>query len=72
MNKRNKRYFLIAVNLSQLLSLLGIAITGLAGVLARNISLEVIPIFITILFILFLTINNLIKKITDQAAEKAV
>lgn len=105
---------LIAINLSQWLSLLGIAITGLAiapifpalisstsyrvgkehttntigmqisaaglggallpglaGVLARNISLEVIPIFITILFILFLTINNLIKKVTDQAVEKA-
>jgi len=105
---------LIAVNLSQWLSLIGIAITGLAiapifpalisstsyrvgkehttntigmqisaaglggallpglaGVLARNISLEVIPIFIVVLFILFLTINNLIKKITEQAAEKA-
>ncbi|SIR43006.1 MFS transporter [Halanaerobium kushneri] len=105
---------LIAVNLSQWLSLVGIAITGLAiapifpalisstsyrvgkehttntigmqisaaglggallpglaGVLARNISLEVIPIFIVVLFILFLTINNLIKKITEQAAEKA-
>ena len=105
---------LIAVNLSQWLSLLGIAVTGLAiapifpalisstsyrvgkehttntigmqisaaglggallpglaGILARNISLEVIPIFITILFILFLTINNLIKRVKEQAAEKA-
>lgn len=49
----------------------GALLPGLAGVLARNISLEVIPIFITILFILFLTINNLIKKVTAQAAEKA-
>jgi len=40
-------------------------------VLARNISLEIIPIFITILFILFLTINNLIKKVTDNDVEKA-
>ena len=106
--------FLIAINLSQWLSLLGIAITGiaiapifpalisstsyrvgkehttntigmqisaaglggallpgLAGILAKNISLEIIPIFITILFILFLTINNLIKRLTVQAAEKA-
>ena len=49
----------------------GALLPGLAGVLARNISLEVIPIFIAVLFILFLTINNLIKKVTDQAAEKA-
>ncbi len=49
----------------------GALLPGLAGILARNISLEVIPIFITILFILFLTINNLIKKVTEQAAEKA-
>ncbi|SDK43602.1 MFS transporter [Halanaerobium congolense] len=49
----------------------GALLPGLAGVLAQNISLEIIPIFITILFILFLTINNLIKKVTDQAAEKA-
>jgi len=49
----------------------GALIPGLAGILAKNISLEIIPIFIAILFILFLTINNLIKKVTDQAAEKA-
>jgi fucose permease len=49
----------------------GALLPGLAGVLAQNISLEIIPIFITILFILFLTINNLIKKVTDQAAGKA-
>jgi len=49
----------------------GALIPGLVGILAKNISLEIIPIFIAILFILFLTINNLIKKVTDQAAEKA-
>ena len=49
----------------------GALIPGLVGILAKNISLEIIPFFIAILFILFLTINNLIKKVTDQAAEKA-
>ena len=49
----------------------GALIPGLVGILAKNISLEIIPIFIAILFILFLTINNLIKKVTDHAAEKA-
>jgi fucose permease len=49
----------------------GALLPGLAGVLARSISLEVIPIFIIVLFILFLTINSLIKKVTAQAAEKA-
>ena len=49
----------------------GALIPGLAGVLAQNISLEIIPIFIIILFVLFLTINNLVKKTAEQAAEKA-
>lgn len=49
----------------------GALLPGLAGILAKNISLEIIPIFITILFILFLVINNLIKKVTAKAAEKA-
>lgn len=49
----------------------GALLPGLAGVVAQNISLEAIPIFITILFILFITINNLIKKTTEEAAEQA-
>jgi len=49
----------------------GALLPGLAGVLARKISLEVIPIFIIILFISFLTINNLIQKLRAEAAEKA-
>ena len=49
----------------------GALLPGLLGVLARNINLEIIPIFIMFLFILFLTINNLIKKIKENAAKKA-
>lgn len=49
----------------------GALLPGLAGVLANNISLEIIPVFIIILFITFLVINNLIKKVSNQAAKKA-
>src|SRR6056297_990066 len=47
----------------------GALLPGLAGVVGQNISLEIIPIFIAVLFILFLTINNLVKKTAEQAAE---
>ncbi|MFW5719347.1 MAG: MFS transporter, partial [Halanaerobium sp.] len=49
----------------------GALLPGLAGVLGQNFSLEAIPIFITILFILFITINNLIKQTTEESAEQA-
>jgi fucose permease len=49
----------------------GALLPGLLGVLAENINLEIIPIFIMLLFVLFLTINNLIKKVKDSAARKA-
>lgn len=105
---------LIAVDLSQWLSLLGLALTGLAiapifpalisstsyrvgkehttntigmqisaaglggallpalaGVLARNISLEVIPLFVTALFIIFLVVNKIVKETAAEAVEKA-
>jgi fucose permease len=49
----------------------GALLPGLAGVLANNISLEIIPVFIIILFITFLLINNLITKLSSQAAKNA-
>jgi fucose permease len=49
----------------------GALLPGLAGVLANNISLEIIPVFIVILFITFLLINNLITKLSSQAAKNA-
>jgi fucose permease len=49
----------------------GALLPGLAGVLANNISLEIIPVFIIILFINFLVINHLIKKVSNQSAKKA-
>jgi len=49
----------------------GTLLPGLAGVLAKNISLEIIPVFIIILFIAFSVINNLVSRVSNQAAEKA-
>jgi fucose permease len=49
----------------------GAILPGFLGVLARNINLEIIPIFIIFLFALFLIINNLIKKVKNSAARKA-
>lgn len=51
--------------------LAGALLPGLLGVMAENINLEIIPIFIMLLFVLLLTINNLIKKVKDSAARKA-
>jgi fucose permease len=44
----------------------GALLPGLAGVLARNFSLELIPLFVSSLFILFLSINYLIKNIKNK------
>ena len=44
----------------------GAALPGLAGVLAENISLEIIPIYVVFLFISFLVINKIVTKLNHK------